>query len=252
MNKYEIKEFEQHLFTLIQPLTGPGVIETHLKANLSASDVLRIAKQVGQPSIADTARSIILARLWAKESSTSPYETLRLGESLDDKAIIGASYYQILLFGWRSWSSVEGLTSDHRRNLTSGMIKCGDEWQILSDSLGNSQNDRVHPMVHQDCRKKYLSGGTVMKKGKGKKKGQDVVPVPVPLPAPVPVPWNLWDNLARSELPWFDLMGRIDITIKESPLWGCQSSCSDRYAKEVEKIKSNLYLYFEAERGLMM
>lgn len=231
MNKYGIKEFEQHLVALIEPLTKPGVLETHLKANLSASDVLRIALKVNQPSMADTARAILLERLWAKESSTSPYETLRLGESLGDKVIIGASYYRILLFGRSSWSSAPGLTSDDRRKLMTGMIKCGEEWQILFDALGSPHQGPKHPLIHRDCRSKNPSGVKASKTQR-------------------PVTGSLWDNLALRKLPWFDLMGKIDVMIKESPGWGCQPSCSTRYTSEVETIKNNLYLYFEAEQGI--
>lgn len=147
LNKYDVQEYEEYLVTLIEPLTSQDTLKTHLKEDLSASDVLRISKKVQQPSIAESARKVLLDQIWGKEALTSPYESLLFGEELADNTIIGASYYHILLQGQEAWLT-SNLTETHRRNLLAGMIRCGKEWQTISDALAGAT---PHPLVrHED------------------------------------------------------------------------------------------------------
>lgn len=207
LNKYDVQEYEEYLVTLITPLTSQASLKTHLKEDLSASDVLRIAKKVHQPSIVESARNVILDQLWNKEILASPYETLLFGEDLGDNAIIGASYYQILLHGQDAWLTTT-LTDTHRRNLLAGMIRCGKEWQTIFDALAGVGS---HPFVRQEHWIDYYGNQRLV---------------------------ELWRSLGQSRLPWFDLMGKIKTTVAHSP-YECVS--------EVEKIKNDLYLYFTPE-----
>lgn len=217
LNKYDAKEFEDYLIPVVEPLTQPSPLRTHLNEALSASDVLRIAKTVNQPSIAKSARTVILDQLWGKDASTSPYETLLFGEELDDKAIIGASYYQILLRGEESWST-PNLTDTHRRNLTAGRLKCGEEWQKIFDTIAGAGD---HPIVDSSYwQDDYYSGSNARFA-------------------------SLWRSLGQSHLPWYDLIGKIEIMMNITGQYNYGYNSGE--GSEVYKIKTTLHLYFEAE-----
>lgn len=223
VNKYDANEIEDYLIALVEPLTQPSPMETHLNKGLSASDVLRIANRVGRPSIAQSAQTVILDQLWGKNALTSPYETLVFGEELGDKAIIGASYYQILLHGEGNWSTAD-LTDIHRRNLTVGRLKCGEEWQKIFDSVAGAGD---HPIVNSmDWKDDYYSRPSAR-----------IV--------------NLWRSLGQSHLPWYDLMGKIEILmgISSRDEDGCRDEAAIcRAEAEVNKMKDDLHLYFKVDQ----
>lgn len=218
LNKYEVQKYEEYLIAVIKPLTSREALKTHLKEDLSASDVLRIARRVQQPSIAESARNVILDQLWGKEALTSPYESLLFGEELNDKVIIGASYYQILLRGEDKWVDIN-LTDIHRRNLTAGRLRCGEEWQKIFDSIAGAGD---HPIVNSAYWQDSYDS------------------------RPNTRLLDLWRRLGRSHLPWYDLIGKIEImTSITRGLGDFRSAIGER--NEVHKLKAALHLYFQAE-----
>lgn len=219
LNKYDVKEFEDYLAPLIEPMTKPDSLKTNLNEQFSASDVLRIAKRVNRSSIAESARSVMLEQLWGKEALVSPYETLLFGEELDDKAIIGASYYQILLRGEEDWST-PNLTDNHRRNLTAGRLRCANEWQKIFESIAGTEN---HPLIRREdwtdpTHYHSSSQGSMRIAG-------------------------LWRKMGQMKSPWFDLVGRIGM-LPQTSYYGQDT----RFSTELEKIKNNVYIYFEPEQ----
>lgn len=101
------------------------------------------------------------------------------------------------------------LTDAHRRNLLAGMIRCGKEWQTISDALVGAS---YHPLVQRQFWENEYNPNERL--------------------------GELWHSLGQAQLPWFDLMGKIMITVAHSP-YECVT--------QVEQIKNDLYLYFAPE-----
>lgn len=157
----------------------------------------------------------MLAQLWGKRKLVQPYKALRLGEELDDKGIIGASYYGILLYGEKAWSNTN-LTDSHRRNLQAGRLRCGDEWQTIFESIAGSGD---HPLIrHKDWELQSNDFGIRRLA-------------------------TLWREMEKSRSPWFDLVGRIKIIMAVLPKYHHDPG----FIATFDNIKNNIHIYFEFE-----
>ncbi|KAF8323423.1 hypothetical protein DL93DRAFT_2162576 [Clavulina sp. PMI_390] len=153
LRKYLIDELAGHVKELILPLITPESLPKRLSKHLTAADVIRIAHLVDDLSLAETARCILLDRIWARESSTPPLNILRFGQDLGEKEIIGAAYYQLVLLGRDAWPGL-GLSAEEQKILLDGMIHCGERAQrILLSFTQHSSDGEKDPFIGLGKRK---------------------------------------------------------------------------------------------------
>jgi len=101
-NKYGIREFEEHVLTLVKRLSHPDKLPSNLKGDLTITELMRVASLVNRPEIAEGARTILLDELWGDGTKVPavarpPYETLLYAEFISDKELISAAYYRLLI-----------------------------------------------------------------------------------------------------------------------------------------------------------
>jgi len=210
------------------------VLPSNLKADLTATEVLRVADVVDRPEIAEAARQILLDELWGDSTkpptpACSPHKTLLFAESIGDKELIGAAYYQLLLSG-----GVPG-SSPLRQTLDRGMIRCGEEWQKIFNSWGQGKTvsggslccSEDHP--HSECNdptERVLSG--------------------------------IWSHIAEASLPWFDVVGKVQCATYWQAAnrtcwrdeWDMPTLTLTPTKQELARIKEEAYSYFMGETPL--
>lgn len=89
-----------------------------------------MAHIIDNAEMAIAPRNMVLADLWT-DGSTNAFEALLLGESINDKSIIGTAYYQILVSESPRWVEDARLNERHRRHL-----ECGNN-QCIAESLAD-------------------------------------------------------------------------------------------------------------------
>lgn len=220
-HKYLATKLEAHIVSTVARLTRADVISLHLAKGLTAFRVFEIANIVNQPEIATRARGLILSELWSDHHSKSPHDALLFGERMGDKEIIGAAYYQTLLYRWPLWSLDRRLTEQHRRHLKYGMVRCGEEWQKIFDSWG-MRNEPVEHQSHSGCtlRDSWLQG--------------------------------IWQEIAKSKLQWFDVIGKLCAAIQFAAQYDCFAAGRQSMESELERIQGNLYACFVPEEAIAL
>jgi hypothetical protein len=216
-NKYAAREFEEHLVTLVKPLVQADTLSSSLGVDLTVTEVLRIANMVDQPVIAEVARQNFLDELWGDCETTTPlagppYETLLFAESIGDKELIGAAYYQILISG-----DTSGSTPALRQTLDRGMIRCGEEWQKVFNLWGQGKYEKEFSCAN--CHQRHLYG--------------------------------IWSRIAAASLAWYDVVGKVRCAARwQSDNMYSYGCCSMKAAApELARIKKEVYSYFMEERS---
>ena len=185
--------------------------------------VVEIAKIVNQPEIAANGRALILAELWSNVSK-SPYDTLIFAESVNDKEMIGAAYYQALLYRWPMWSLDKRLSEQHRRHIKYGMNRCGEEWQKIFNSWGllAAQGEVFGHMNHSGCTLHTF--------------------------------WlqSIWVEVAKDKLQWFDVVGKLCAAICFAAQYDCFADGRKAMEAELARIKTNLYALFVPEEAIAL
>lgn len=222
-HKYLATKLEAHIVSQVTLLTRADVLASNLTKNVTAFRVVEVARIVNQPELASRARALLLADLWS-DHTKSPYEALLFGERMGDKEIIGAAYYQTLLYRWPMWSLDRRLTDQHRRHLKYGMTRCGEEWQKLFDSWG-MQAVKGHVLEH-----------------------------PIHPLCPLPNYWlqGIWQEIAKSKLQWFDVVGKLCASIQFAAQYDCFEAGRQSMENELERIKTNLYACFVPEEAIAL
>ncbi|KAF8319916.1 hypothetical protein DL93DRAFT_2224843 [Clavulina sp. PMI_390] len=240
LHKYEVVAYEEFVLELIKPLVTKEKLIDSLSERLSPADIVRMANLVGQSSLASTARQILHDSLWEATLKISPFDMLRFGEEFKETRIQGAAYYRIMLMGQSAWQDSR-LSEQHRQNLLSGMMKCGAEWQYIFDSFAEERlSASKHPIFHKCCWKNetssYVSGR------------RTYVTERTRLDA-------LWRSLASASLPWYDLVGKVEVVIKVATERSCVGegfglavqSCATRYPTDLAALKAKLIAFFDPE-----
>lgn len=222
-HKYLATILEAHIISLIMPLTRVDVLASNLKDGLTVFKLIEIAKIVNQPEIAANARATVLAELWSG-GSKSPYDALIFGESINDKEIIGAAYYQTLLYRWPMWSLDKRLSEQHRRHIKYGMNRCGEEWQKVFNSWGllAAKGEVLEHQNHAGCALHSF--------------------------------WlqSMWVEMAKDKLQWFDVVGKLCAAIRFAAQYDCFARGRKAMEDELARIKTNLYALFVPEEAIAL
>ncbi|KAF8297761.1 hypothetical protein DL93DRAFT_2091445 [Clavulina sp. PMI_390] len=231
LHKYEFEVFEHHIYSLMAPMLSKTSLPKYLKDDFTVWDVFHRAQVLGCPEVAQTARAIMLERLWAKHPSVSPHYLLRFGEDLRDKTIIGAAYYHVVLGGGPAWMAADPLvTAEDCQRLNETRMKLADEWQVYADSIGAAKPSQ-RSLIHGCCWERP----SVPLSKKAKKK----------LAAGPGPHWRaLWANLAESRTQYFDLIGKVQVVVSTARAHPCGSGCSKTYDSELETLREGLYSYY--------
>jgi hypothetical protein len=226
-NKYGIREFEEHVLTLVKPLSHPDRLPSNLKADLTATEVIRVAILVNQPEIAEGARKILRDEVWGDRTKVPaaiarlPYETLLYAESIGDKDLIGAAYYRLLISGDKAGSTC---TPSLRQTLDRGMIRCGEEWQKIFDSWGRGKSAAGGPLLYCEYCGHSLSGQERFMS-------------------------RIWSLIAEASTPWYDVAGKVRCAMRlEGDPYPCCSRAVGPATRELARIKKEAYSYFMEEK----
>lgn len=167
--KYEIVELEAHVLDIVLDLTHADNIKSHLTKSLSIYRVVEISDTLSEPAIAESARDIILLDIWSNQVGAVHHmrkkkqkrssrvmrdqkdpadfvDVLFFGERMRDTEIIGAAYYQILVYARPRLPLDKRLVDRHRRHLEFGMKSCAEEWQQILDgwALGSGMQSNSY------------------------------------------------------------------------------------------------------------
>lgn len=223
-HKYLAAKLEAHIVAQVTQLTRADVLASNLSKNVTAFRVIEVARIVNQPELATRARALALTDLWS-DHSKSPYEALLFGERMGDKEIIGAAYYQTLLYRWPMWSLDRRLTDQHRRHLKYGMTRCGEEWQKIFDAWGILQATKGEALEHQNDHKCTLQDNWLQ---------------------------GIWQEIAKSKLQWFDVIGKLCVAIQFAAQYDCFDAGRRSMEAEMERIKASLYACFVPEEAIAL
>jgi len=222
-HKYLATKLEDHIVSLITPLTRVDVLASNITDGLTVFKVVEIAKIVNQPEIAANGRALILAELWSG-AAKSPYDALIFGENINDKEVIGAAYYQTLLYRWPMWSLEKRLGDQHRRHIKYGMNRCGEEWQKIFNSWGSlaAQGEALKHENHTGCALQTF--------------------------------WlqSIWVEAAKDKLQWFDVVGKLCAAIRFAAQYDCFADGRKAMEAELTRVKTNLYALFVPEEAIAL
>jgi len=220
-NKYAAREFEEHLVGIVKPLVQEETLPSNLKADLTVTEVLRVANAVDRLELAEAARQILLDELWGDStrlptSTCSSHETLLFAESIGDEELIGAAYYRLLMSGDVPCSS------PLRQTLDRGMIRCGEEWQKIFNSWGQG---------------KTVSGGSLWR--------DEGFYRSCPSSSELFLS-GVWSSISEASLPWFDVVGKVQCATywQAANLDGWYDGRGTPTQQELARIKKEVYSYF--------
>lgn len=222
-HKYLATKLEAHIVSLITPLTRVDVLASNLTDGLTAFKVIEVASIVHQPEIAANARRLVLAQLWSG-ASKSPYDALVFGESINDKEIIGAAYYQTLVYRFPMWSLEKRLSEQHRRHIKYGIVRCGEEWQKIFNAWGllAGKGEAPEHQNHVGCNLQAF--------------------------------WlqSMWIEMAKDKLQWFDVVGKLCAAIRFAAQYDCFEGGRKAMEAELTRVKGNLYALFVPEEAIAL
>ncbi|KAF8319914.1 hypothetical protein DL93DRAFT_2220356 [Clavulina sp. PMI_390] len=233
LHKYEFSVLENYVYSLIAPMISKTSLPNHLTKDLTIWDTFHRGQILARPSLVQSCQEIMLERLWAKDSSVSPYYLLQFGEELQDKTIIGAAYYHVVLRGVTAWKAADPLTTmEQCQRLTEARVKLAEEWQILLDCIGQPASSEAasRAIIHRCCwDRSYRSQYTQ----------NSYSP-----PSSTQRRDYLLTQLALSKTAHFDLMGKLQVVIAAAKSIPCEPNCAARYDSELEDLRGGLHSYY--------
>lgn len=226
-HKYLAHKIEEHVLSIALPLTRTKVLGSHLDDELTIFRIVEIANILGQPDIAITARTMILDDLWS-ERPKDAYDALLFGEQVNDKEVIGAAYYQILVSGSNPWASDVRLTEKHRLRLERGGIRLTEAWVQISDDWGSRASPFQPP---QPATNPY----------------PHTIALYQPDPPPDPSRYwihEVWRQVGARRYSSYDVIGRLRSA--QHSVQGYHQSYGKLVGRNMEAVKANMYTYFDS------
>lgn len=126
-------------------MTQPDTLPQHLSSELSTHHIIQVAHSIRAPEIGTHARAIILKEIWSPKPQDI-FKVLSFGIQMDDRDIIGAALYQIMIAPSVKLENNEELRNVRRRNeLHFGIAiqKCILLWGKLFNSWGSQLSEEL-------------------------------------------------------------------------------------------------------------
>jgi hypothetical protein len=120
--KYSVADIEKH--ALKKALLFTNTPPMHL-----IPQILGIGRSINSDQLSAQARQIMLQQIRDHPSKT--IIALKFGEDIEDRVIIGAALYSIMITGYEAWSTNSALSADHKQRLTCGMLRCVQRWDRI-------------------------------------------------------------------------------------------------------------------------
>ncbi|KAF8281532.1 hypothetical protein DL93DRAFT_1500187 [Clavulina sp. PMI_390] len=235
LNKYQASAYEEFVWGLIEPMTSTDGLKKHTSPEFNAIEVIRLARKANRQKLAHSAGQILARQLWAKDPKASPYDSLLFSEEVEDLALRGAAYYQVMLLGQAAWDDSR-LSERHRQNLMTGLLRSAEEWNSFTRAWNNPEQ-LPHPFVHKEClrlaqrseRNKHLAA-------------------------------RLWATLGQHNIVWFDVIGKLGLVMNEALLdishyeqGVCDQSrnCRAQYGTAIGNMRQNLHAWFEPPNAVV-
>lgn len=234
---YKATELYTYILPLVKSLTHPDALRANLTNGLTACRISELAQDLNETEIAATARSIVLADLWLDQlelpvlvhswqwlppstnsqsssvhaTAQDPYNALMYGERMEDKEVIGAAYYQLMLASLSPGVYDERLTAHQRHCLQRGTLACAVKWQELFDLWGDTLTSELEDHHGYEI-ERWLHGA--------------------------------WRALALRKLANYDVLGKAVEVIRCALRTGIPEETIAQMKQSVDDIKSNLHTLF--------